>query len=313
MNDTSNTWVQIKVRCNTKNIETVSSVMSMVDNGLMVEDYSDVDSVINGGWGEVVDETILNADKTKAAVSVFVPVVKSPVESERFIESRLRELGLEFEITHEGVCEEDWANTWKQYYKPIKTGKRLVIVPVWEKYDAADGEVVVLMDPGMAFGTGSHETTRLCAHFVEDYVTPGCSVLDVGCGSGILAISAAKLGAGKCFACDIDPVAVRVAHENIAMNDTKNVTCRESDLLMHVEKTEGGYDVVVANIIADIIIRMAPDVGDYLAKDGVLIISGIIAERANEVTDVLAGCGYKVENERYENGWYAAALRRSSN
>ena len=162
----------------------------------------------------------------------------------------------------------------------------------------------------MAFGTGTHETTRLCAGFVEKYTTPGCSVLDVGCGSGILAIAAAKVGAGTCFACDIDPVAVRVAKENTELNHTPNVKCAVSDLLRQVERISGGYNVVVANIVADIIIRLAPDVGEYLAKDGVFIVSGIIEERAGEVLSALDEAGYKVEDERYENGWYAAAVVR---
>ena len=309
--DENNSWVQLKVECAARDVDTVSSVMSMVDNGLMIEDNSDIDELIqNGMYGELIDESLLEADRTKAAVSVFIPAVKSPAESELFIRQRLTDLGIDFTLTHSGIREEDWADSWKQYYKPIRTGKRLVIVPVWETYDPEPGEVTVLMDPGMAFGTGTHETTRLCAGFVEEYTKPGCSVLDVGCGSGILAIAAAKLGAGTCFACDIDPVAVRVAKENAALNRTDSVTCAVSDLLKQAEKAAGGYDLIVANIVADIIIRLAPDVGDYLAEDGVFVVSGIIAERADEVLTVLRANGYDVLDEHYENGWYAAALKR---
>ena len=308
--DENKSWIQIKVNCASRDIDTVSSVMSMVDNGLMIEDFSDVDQILDGVYGDLIDKTILEADRTRAAVSVFIPTIKSPAESELFIKQRLTDLGIEFELTHEGVCEEDWADSWKQYYKPIKTGKRLVIVPIWEEYTPEEGETVVLMDPGMAFGTGTHETPRLCAGFVEKYTTEGCSVLDVGCGSGILAIAAAKVGAGNCFACDIDPVAVRVAKENTELNSTPNVKCEVSDLLRQVERVEGGYNVIVANIVADIIIRLAPDVGEYLAEDGVFIVSGIIEERAGEVLTALDAAGYKVEDERYENGWYAAAVVR---
>ena len=308
--DENKSWIQIKVKCASRDIDTVSSVMSMVDNGLMIEDFSDVDQILDGVYGDLIDKTILEADRTRAAVSVFIPTIKSPAESELFIKQRLDDAGIEYELTHEGVCEEDWADSWKQYYKPIKTGKRLVIVPIWEEYTPEEGETVVLMDPGMAFGTGTHETTRLCAGFVEKYTTPGCSVLDVGCGSGILAIAAAKVGAGNCFACDIDPVAVRVAKENTELNSTPNVKCAVSDLLRQVEKVDGGYNVVVANIVADIIIRLAPDVGEYLAEGGVFIVSGIIEERSGEVLTSLDAAGYKVEDERYENGWYAAAVVR---
>ena len=308
--DENNSYVQIKVECASKDIDTVSGIMSMVDNGLMIEDYSDVDTILDGVYGDLIDKAILEADRDRAAVSVFIPTLRSPNESEMFIKERLDSCGISYTLTHTGVKEEDWADSWKQYYKPIKTGKRLVIVPVWETYDAQPGETIVLMDPGMAFGTGTHETTRLCAGFVEKHTTDGCTVLDVGCGSGILAIAAAKLGAGKCFACDIDPVAVKVAKENTELNHTPNVECAVSDLLKQTPKVDGGYHVVVANIVADVVMRLAPDVGEFLAPDGVFIVSGIIAERAEEVLAVLDKAGYKVDEERYENGWYAAAMVR---
>ena len=309
MTDNQN-WIQIKVTCNVADLDTVTGVMSMVDNGLMIEDYSDVDRELDGVYGDLIDETILEADRTVASVSVFIPEIKSPAESLLFIRSRLNELQIDAEVTQTGVKEEDWADSWKQYYKPIKTGDRLVIVPVWETNDPTPDEITVLMDPGMAFGTGTHETTRLCAALLEQYVTPGCTMLDVGCGSGILAICAAKLGASQCFACDIDPQAVKVAVENTQLNDTPNVKCAVSDLLKQTEKVEGGYQVAAANIVADVIIRLAPDIGAYLAEDGVLIVSGIIIERAEETVSALNEAGFRVIDDRRENGWYAAAVKR---
>ena len=309
MTDNQN-WIQIKVTCRVADLDTVTGVMSMVDNGLMIEDYSDVDRELDGVYGDLIDESILKADRTMAAVSVFSPEIKSPAESLLFIRSRLNELQIDAEVTRTGVKEEDWADSWKQYYKPIHTGDRLVIVPVWETYDPTPDEITVLMDPGMAFGTGTHETTRLCAALLEQYVTPGCTMLDVGCGSGILAICAAKLGAEKCFACDIDPQAVKVAVENTVLNDTPNVKCAVSDLLKQTEKVEGGYQVAAANIVADVIIRLAPDIGEYLADDGVLIVSGIIIERAEETVAALQDAGFHVIDDRRENGWYAAAVKR---
>ena len=310
MTDNQN-WIQIKVTCNVADLDTVTSVMSMVDNGLMIEDYSDVDKELDGVYGDLIDEAIMEADRTVASVSVFIPEIKSPAESLLFIRSRLAELQIDAEVTQTGVKEEDWADSWKQYYKPIKTGDRLVIVPVWETYDPTPEEITVLMDPGMAFCTGTHETTRLCAALLEQYVTPGCTMLDVGCGSGILAICAAKLGASQCFACDIDPQAVKVAVENTQLNDTPNVKCAVSDLLKQTEMVEGGYQVAAANIVADVIIRLAPDIGEYLAADGVLIVSGIILERAEETVSALREAGFRVIDDRRENGWYAAAVKRA--
>ncbi len=304
-------WIQIKVTVKQEYLNDLCAVMSMVDNSLMVEDYSDVQQELDGVYGDLIDQELLERDRTIAAVSVFIPMEKSPAESEGFIRERLSVLDIPAEIECIGVHEEDWANSWKQYYKPIKTGEKLVIVPEWETYDPADGEIVVLMDPGMAFGTGTHETTRLCAMLLEKYVRPGDRMLDVGCGSGILAICAAKLGAGSCFACDIDPVAVRIAGENAALNQTAQVETGVSDLLAQAKKAPGGYHVCCANIVADVIIRLSPDIGGFMEPDGVLIVSGIITERAEETVSALKAAGWHLIDERRENGWFAGALKRN--
>ncbi len=302
-------WICIRAEADREHLDILSAVMSMVDNALMIEDFSDVEKELDGVYGDLIDEELLSKDRTKAAVSVFVPEEKNPKEAEFFVRARLAECGIDAEITCSGVSEEDWADSWKKYYKPIKTGKRLVIVPVWETYDPTEEEVTVLMDPGMAFGTGTHETTRLCATLLESYVTDGCTVLDVGCGSGILAISACKLGAAEAYACDIDPVAVRIAKENCALNHTENVTCAVSDLLKDAPAVQ--YDVCVANIVADVIIRMAPDIGTFMKDGGVLIVSGIIEERAEEVLSVLRKNGLSVIDSRRENGWYAGVVKKA--
>lgn len=311
MNDGMNDkhWICIRVSAPREHLETVSAVMSMIDNALMIEDFSDVVQDLDGVYGDLIDEELLKKDRTTAAVSVFVPEHRAPHEAEMYVRARLGECRVPAEITVSGVSEEDWADSWKKYYKPIKTGRRLVIVPVWETYRKQPGEVTVLMDPGMAFGTGTHETTRLCAALLEEYVRPGCTVLDVGCGSGILAICASKLGAASCFACDIDPNAVRIASENAALNRTPNVTCAVSDLLAGVPDAQ--FDVCVANIVADVIIRMASDIGAFMKPNGVLIVSGIIEERAGEVTRVLAENGFALADSRRENGWFAGVVRRA--
>ncbi len=303
-------WTQIKVTCGVEDLESLTALMSMVTNSLMIEDYSDAERELDGVYGDLIDEELLKKDKTKASVSAFVASDSGVSDQVSYIKERLAALGIDGTIELDGVSEEDWADSWKQYYKPIKTGNRVVIVPVWEKYEKQNGEIVVLMDPGMAFGTGTHETTRLCAAMLEKHIKDGDRMLDVGCGSGILAITASKLGASSCFACDIDPVSVRIAEENAELNKTPNVVCRKSDLLSDVVMPEGGYDVCCANIVADIIIRLAPDVGAYLAKDGVLIVSGIIVERRDETLEALRKNGFEVIDDAEENGWYCAALKR---
>lgn len=304
-------WIQIKATADCKYLDDMSAVMSMVDNSLMIEDYSDVVKELDGVYGDLIDEELLQKDRTISSVSAFIPEIKNPAESVGFITSRFETLGIPAKVECIGVSEEDWADSWKKYYKPIKTGEKLVIVPLWEKYEAGEDEIVVLMDPGMAFGTGTHETTRLCAALLEKYLKRGDKMLDVGCGSGILAICASKLGAASCFACDIDPNAVRVAKENVEINKTENVTVAVSDLLAGTDRIDGGYDICCANIVADVIIRMAPAIGDYIADDGVLIVSGIITERADETVSALSDSGWKLVDERRENGWFAGVLKKA--
>ncbi len=306
----SDKWIQIKASAENKYLDDICAVMSMVDAALMIEDYSDVERDLDGVYGDLIDEELLSRDRTTVSVSVFIPEIKNPAESEGFIKERLAALFVPAKVEIIGVHESDWADSWKQYYKPIKTGKRIVIVPVWEKYDAAQDELIVLMDPGMAFGTGTHETTRLCATLLEKHQKEGDRMLDVGCGSGILAICAAKLGASECFACDIDENAVRIAKENTEINETPNVKCGVSDLLKQAEKVSGGYNICCANIVADIIIRLAPDIGDYIADDGVIIVSGIITERADETITALNENGWELFDEMRENGWFAGVLRK---
>ena len=305
---TESEWTQFKVTVPLEQLDDISAVMSMISNYLQIEDYSDID--LKTCYGDLIDESILNADKTVASVSVYLPADSGVADTLSFIKERLATLNIDGKISVSGVCEEDWANSWKAYYKPIEIGERIVIVPAWEKYDAPADKLVVRMDPGMAFGTGSHETTRLVIGLLEKYIKEGQRVLDVGCGSGILAICAAKLGAKECKAYDIDPVAVKVARENISDSGLDNVTCDVSDLLRGVDKKGGAYDVICANIVADIIIRMTPDVGELMNENSVILASGIICERADDVISCFDQNGFVVVDKAEENGWCALVVKK---
>ncbi|MBR2479439.1 MAG: 50S ribosomal protein L11 methyltransferase [Clostridia bacterium] len=301
-------WTQLKLTVSKDDLDTATAIMGMIDLNLQVEDYSDID--LSTCYGDLIDESILNADKTIASVSVYIPAERSTTDAIAFIRDRLAAEKLDGKIEVVGVNEEDWATSWKAFYHTTRIGKSMVIVPMWEEYEEQPGDVIIKMDPGMAFGTGTHETTRLVIELLERYTTPGCRMLDVGCGSGILAICASKLGAGICRAYDIDPVAVRVANENIEASGETNISCAQSDLLRHVDLSDGQYDVITANIVSDIIIRMAPDVAAYMKDDATLLASGIIIERAEEVVSALEANGLKVVDRLVDNGWCALVVKK---
>lgn len=300
-------WTQIRCECDLKDLDTVVAVMSMVDNGLMIEDYSDVADGMNAIYGELLDEEIINKDKTKGAVSVYLGQDRNAPETIEMLRSRFMELGVEVSITTVGLNEDDWANCWKKYYKPVEIGKAVAIVPMWVDYENKENRVIVRMDPGMAFGSGTHETTALCAEFIEKYITAGVRALDVGTGSGILAILASKLGAATVDALDIDANAVRVAAENCEQNGVTNIRCLQSDL---IRSASGKYDFISANIVADIIIRMAENVGDYLKDDGLLVVSGIIERQAEQVLSVFTDKGFVLVDKMDKNDWNAFVFRK---
>ncbi len=303
-------WTQLKATCRTEDLDTVCAVMSMLENGLQIEDYSDIETGLKTVYGELIDEQILNSDKTIASVSIYLSKEQSVAEAIAFLQERFLESGVQVSLAQIGVKEEDWADSWKQYYKPVSIGKHIVVVPMWEDYDAKADEIILKMDPGMAFGTGTHETTRLCGALVEKHLQAGQTVLDIGTGSGILAILASKLCATHVDAYDIDPVAVRVAKENVRDNGVDNVHCGVSDLLAAVN---GKYDFVCANIVADIIVRMAPDIAAYMNQGAKLVTSGIIEGQTERVKDALLQSGaLRLIDDMTENDWHAFVFEKIS-
>ncbi len=206
------------------------------------------------------------------------------------------------ELTLRYVEEADWANAWKAFYKPMRLGRHLVVTPPWETPDFLPGDIPIIVDPGMAFGTGSHPTTQLCLVALEDYLQPGMTVADIGTGSGILAIAAAKLGAASVIATDIDPLAVKIASENITVNGV-SVSTQEP-------LPEGSFALVVANILADVIIGMSETLADMVGPDGLLIASGIIDTRESDVRLAVEGAGFSPLETRHQGEWVALIFRR---
>lgn len=303
-------WIQIKVTCTTDELHDVTAVMSMLDNRLMIEDYSDIETGLNTIYGDLIDESILNADKSHAKVSMYVDERNNFNDYLLFIKERFHALNLNCKIETIGVDDEDWENNWKKYYKPLKIGEHIKIVPMWEEnYTPDDNEITVYMDPGLAFGSGTHETTRLCATLIEKYMEKGVRALDVGTGSGILAICEAMLGAKSVHAYDIDPIAVRVAKENAEKNRVE-IECGVSDLLADVDMKDGPYDFVSANIVADIIIRMAPDL-ERVTKFGSLVcVSGVIDEYAHDVIECMENNGFGTSDILSDNGWKGILFKK---
>ena len=235
---------QIKATARLERLDELCEVMSEFEPNIQVEDYSDID--LKSCYGDLIDEKLLNADKTQASVSVYLADNEEGRDRAEKLIKRLESLPFDCRTETFEIREEDWANSWRDYYEPIKIGERISVVPAWIEHTPEEGEIVVTMDPGMAFGTGSHETTRLVISLMEKYIRPGQRVLDVGTGSGILAICAAKLGAGSVYAYDIDPVAVKTAKENREKNGVRNIFCGKSDLLNQVDASGGTFGVILA-------------------------------------------------------------------
>ncbi len=292
-----NDYNQIKVTVKKEDADTATAVMTAMDffGGLMIEDFSDIDAC---PW-DYVDEELLKKDKTVVSISGYMETNENVIAVTEQLKIMLPQDALVEVIS---VNEDDWANNWKKYYHPIRVGKNLVIKPSWIDYEKNDKDIIVELDPGMAFGTGTHETTRMCMAHLEKYIDENSRVLDVGCGSGILSITSLLIGAKEVTGVDIDPVAVKVAIENGEMNNFKEpqYTIKRGNL---VDEACGKYDVIVANIIADVIIGVCGDVKQFVADDGVFISSGIIVDRKEDVKKAFDEQGYKIIDMVEEGEW----------
>ena len=318
-------WLEVSIDTTAAGIEPVCAYLTALGvGGLVVEEEADFEQFADENkscWDEV-DEALKQARTGTNRVKCYLT-------DDEDGHARLEELkaGLSaFRARTEADCgslevstlslkEEDWAHNWQKYYEAFPVGERLYIVPEWERGKAVpDGCTPVYLNPGLIFGTGSHGTTRLCLEGVERYAVPGQPVLDLGCGSGILAIAALVLGASRAKGCDIDPKAVRVAAENAGFNGVESrleVFC--GDVIGDQElarELAGQYPLVLANIIADVIIPLSAHVGQFLAPDGVFLCSGIIAHRADDVRSALEQNGFAIFDRREREGWVSFAARR---
>ncbi|MBR0536485.1 MAG: 50S ribosomal protein L11 methyltransferase [Clostridia bacterium] len=297
-------YTEVKIFVKTEDTERASSVAIMtVPYGIYIEDYSDLEE---GAWEiahiDLIDEDLLKKNREESIIHVFIEEGNNPAEAVSFITERLNAEHITHTIETDGVNSDDWQDKWKAFFKPQPIGERLFVRPVWiDDYDSGD-RVVLNIEPGAAFGTGTHETTRLCLETLDSIIKDGDTVLDIGCGSGILAIASMLLGAKEGFGVDIDPLAVKTAKENGLMNNLKepelSFVC--GDLADKVTKK---YDVVVANIVADIIILFSTQVRAFMKQGAKFIASGIIDSRADEVCLALQSAGLVLKERTEDNGW----------
>lgn len=306
-------WAEVSVDTSHEATELVSEILQELGAaGVVIEDPALLNEYIRSGLWDYTD--------LKESEETEVVRVKAYWALDEELEGKLQRLAARLDgmtahgidtgagaVSWKAVADEDWAETWKEFFHTEKIGARTVIKPTWEEYEAGAGEIVAELDPGAAFGTGQHATTALCIRALEELVRPGMTVFDVGTGSGVLAIVAAKLGAKRVEAVDFDPVAVRVARENVRQNGAEDVVRTErSDLLKSVA---GEADLIIANIIADIIVHLFGEVEAHLAPDGTMLLAGIIEDRLQDVVEAAALHGFAVEKIEQEKGWAAVIVK----
>ena len=297
-------YTEVKIYVKTEDTERASNIAVMaVPYGIYIEDYSDLEEA---AWEiahiDLIDEDLLQKDRAESIVHIYIEESNNLAEAVSFISDRLTAEKIDFRIETDGCSEEDWADKWKAFFKPTPVGERLFVRPIWiDDYDAGN-RAVLNIEPGAAFGTGTHDTTRLCLETLDKIIKAGDTVLDIGCGSGILAIASMLLGATEGFGVDIDELAVKTAKENGKMNglDEPELKFVCGDLADKVTKK---YDVVVANIVADIIILFSTQVRAFMKPGAKFIASGIIDTRADEVVTALQNAGLKLVERIEHGGW----------
>jgi len=318
-------WTEVKIYTSTEAIDLVcAKLMDIGINGFSILDAEDFNEFLankDGKW-DYIDEDLMGLTGCETCITVYLPGNSQGADMLLSVRAMLSELKatdmgnaygrLEAELSN--IREEDWANNWKQYFKPLKVGEKLLIKPSWEEYENNDGRIILEIDPASSFGTGQHNTTRLCLELLEKAMNKGDKILDMGCGSGILSIGAMLLGADSVVAVDIEQNAVETAAENAQKNNIPfmKYTAYCGDVISNkelCEKIGEGYDLITANIVADVLIAMKDIFRKKIKNGGTLIISGIITERKDEVVNAVVSAGFKVINTAECEGWAAVELQ----
>ena len=320
-------WIEVFVATSQMGLEPVEGVLYQCGlNGLMIHDEADFAEFLenpNREWDYVADELVEEKQEQTTGITFFLrdnlygreqlSQIKSALQSVKETEKEL-DLG-SLEVTMKNVAEEDWANNWKKYFKPFPVGDKIMIKPSWEELPAQTDKIILKIDPGHIFGTGTHETTQLCMELIEKYVKKDDMVLDIGCGSGILSIDSLLLDAQEADAVDIDPNAIQIAYENSDRNDIdRNRYHVKAGNILEDKELQASYsgkkyDLVAANIVADVIIALTKQVPDYIKDGGIFLCSGIITERKEDVLEALKAANFAVLDIKEKTSWVAIATR----
>lgn len=319
-------WTEVNIYTTADGIEILcAKLMDIGIKGFVIRDSEDFKEFLEnkeGKW-DYIDEDLMGLAECETCVTVYLPCNNQGADMLLSIKSMLTEMKsadkkkiygrLEAELSN--IREEDWANNWKQYFKPFKVGEKLAVKPSWEDYSNDDGRIILEIDPASSFGTGQHHTTRLCLELLQNCINNGDSLLDMGCGSGILSIAGVLLGAENAVAVDIEENAVKTAKENALKNNIPEGKYKtffgniltDEELAVKIDKK---YDIITANIVADVLIAMKDYFVRYLKNDGILIISGIIEERMDEVITAMESVGFIKQNVSIKEGWTAVQFTK---
>ena len=303
-------WTEITVRVPTEKTDEAAAIANMtVPYGIYIEDYTNLEADAEEiAHIDLIDDELVNKDRTHSIIHMYIAESDNAVEAVSYLRERFTACGIESEIKCELVDDADWNENWKKYFKAFEIGNRLAVCPSWEDYNNVDNRTVISLDPGAAFGTGSHATTSLCLEILEKHVTPNTTVLDIGTGSGILAIAADLLGAKSAIGVDIDAQSVKTAIANAEINGVSEKTeFLVGDL---ADKISGKYDIVCANIVADVVMRLFDNVANFMKDDGILIVSGIIDMRSAEVEKSAIEHGFTITESLMREEWHAYVLTK---